>query len=150
MLLCRISAFSQTIAYLSIYCLANAAVMNSHCTAHKRMILFVYVVTTISHRKQHQIEYVLTVCPILLLIAGDVHVKPGPNDNLCDLSFCHSNIRSLSNDKMRSLISDLSPDFDIISYLKHFFLRILLMITFVSLVIMTLFAETVRMVLVGA
>ena len=61
---------------------------------------------------------------ILLLLSGDVHPNPGPipQSNNCksDLTLCHLNIRSLSQDKLRCIRTSLAPSYDIIAITETF------------------------------
>ena len=47
-------------------------------------------------------------------------MNPGPVSGLCDISLCHINIRSLSQNKIRNLKTDISRDFDIIALSETF------------------------------
>ena len=53
---------------------------------------------------------------LLILLCGDVHMNPGPND-WSDLSLCHVNIRSLRGDKTKldHIACGLGSDYDIIT-----------------------------------
>ena len=62
----------------------------------------------------------LFVCPLIILLAGDIHTNPGPDGGFHDISLCHSNIRSLSQDKMRSIQCNIAPNFDIITLSETF------------------------------
>ena len=67
--------------------------------------------------------YVLKIIEtMLLLLSGDVHQNPGPNLNNTnnDITICHLNIRSLSQDKRRCIKTSLSYSYDIIALRETF------------------------------
>ena len=68
----------------------------------------------------NNIEYFLATFPLLILLAGDVHQNPGPDSDFKAVSMCHANIRSLSQDKLSFIRSDLSQEFDIIALSETF------------------------------
>ena len=53
---------------------------------------------------------------LILLLAGDVHVNPGPIKSRCkSLSMCHANVRSLSRSKLLAVKTSLANLYDIIT-----------------------------------
>ena len=64
--------------------------------------------------------YFLITCLLLILLAGDVHTNPGLENLLRDIRLCHSNIRSLNQDKLRHIRADIANDFDIIALSETF------------------------------
>ena len=58
------------------------------------------------------------LCFDIWLLAGDVHVNPGPIKNLSrckSLSMCHANVRSLSRSKLLAVKTSVANLYDIIS-----------------------------------
>ena len=87
----------------------------------RQKCLTIFVYKTATYRIMSNLdEYMLSVCPLIILLAGDIHLNPGPGGDFHDLSLCHCNIRSLSNEKMRSIRSDIASNFDIITLSETF------------------------------
>ena len=61
----------------------------------------------------------LIVTTMLLLLSGDIHTNPGPNE-YTDLALTHVNIRSLSDHKLRDIRTSLASDFDVIAVSETF------------------------------
>ena len=59
---------------------------------------------------------------LLIVLSGDVHPNPGPKTNnlYSDLSICHVNIRSLTQDKLRCIKTSLAQRYDIIAVSETF------------------------------
>ena len=93
---------------------------NSHkiCVTHCSMSIPVY-----------SLFIILSSLMILLIMAGDIQVNPGPIQNLNKnarllkvklLSLCHINIRSLSRAKLLAIKTSLTEDYDIITLSETF------------------------------
>lgn len=52
---------------------------------------------------------------LLLLLAGDIEINPGPGGVAKKCSICHINMRGLSGDRFRELKTDVSGNYDIIT-----------------------------------
>ena len=59
----------------------------------------------------------LSLCSLLLILAGDIHPNPGPDTGKqgCNLNICHANVRSLSSSKLLDIQTWLAEEFDIIT-----------------------------------
>lgn len=92
-----------------------------------------FICTLINPRNRKVIRFIsnfanllLHLCPVfislvllILLLSGDIHPNPGPNNESRDyknITICHANIRSLrSNDKLTHIRCDLAEKYDIIT-----------------------------------
>jgi len=61
------------------------------------------------------------IISLLLILAGDIHVNPGPNHvSTKAISVCHVNVRSLTRSKLLAIRSSLVDSFDIITLSETF------------------------------
>ena len=108
--------------YLFIYlsCMHGLIVVTYPCKLRERLFILNFCFLLCHKHFIRSSDYLLTVLPLLLLLAGDIHVNPGPVGDLCDITLCHINVRSLTNDKFRCIKTDIVPDFDIITLSETF------------------------------
>ena len=103
-----------------IYAIIWSLIINSIPNYCKRKLLFYYSLSSTLNRVNMNCECIIGLVSMLLILAGDIHINPGPTTDYRNVSLCHVNVRSLSQDKLRHVRSDLVPDFDVISLSETF------------------------------
>ncbi len=57
----------------------------------------------------------LSIYSLICLLCGDIELNPGPDNEYCDISICHLNIRILSSAKLSAIRNQLAGVFGIIT-----------------------------------
>ena len=88
------------ILYIYYLCTTTSIITRQPCHVHLAMQYNIHLYHILF---DDVIDFLLYVSATLLLICGDVHPNPGHTNTFTDLTICHANIRSLSDDKLRCI-----------------------------------------------
>ena len=102
-----ISSMSQwySLFYLFIYLSCLHCLVSIAYPRRLRVRLYLYFISILFSQKHtyRLSEFISKALLMLLLLAGDIHLNPGPTGDLCDITLCHINVRSFNSDKLRTI-----------------------------------------------
>ena len=84
----HITYFEIYLLYTFTYMLAASFLINFFYHVHRKRMIILFIYYSILCRKHSNVDvYVLIISPLLVLLAGDIHVNPGPTDSFSDITF---------------------------------------------------------------